>query len=371
MKQLFEKHKVLICVGSGGVGKTTLSASLGVCAAKMGLKTLVMTIDPSRRLKVALGVDSGSVKPVRVPGQKYAGELSACLLNAEEIFRDFIVSSSTNPNLAEQLLKNRLYQQLSTTLSGSQEFTSLLQLTKIAQDQSYDLIILDTPPAQHAVEFLEAPEKIRALFQDRVVRWFVGEEEGQSLIQKIIARSTQIVLSALERITGSTFMRELNHFFATVRTVQAKISERTEMVQKILHAETTGFILVTGFDEAKLREAESLFAFLDSNKYKMRGAFINRAYVAALKPLSNSAPSKLLSEYRRWAAFYQSREVVFQEFTLKWQKRVPVVRLPELSQDTNGLEGLEVFAHEMASAFDNQNRKNSSFGAGRPGADGV
>lgn len=361
----------MICVGSGGVGKTTLSASLGICAAQLGLKTLVMTIDPSRRLKVALGVDSSTVKPVRVPGQKYSGELWACLLNAEEIFRDFIINSSTNPELAQQLLKNRLYQQLSTTLSGSQEFTSLLQLTKITQEQNYDLIILDTPPAQHAIDFLEAPEKIRALFQDRVVRWFVGEEEGSSFIQKIIARSTHIVLSALERITGSTFMKELNHFFATVRTVQAKISERTEIVQEILHAESTGFLLVTGFDEAKLREAEALFGYLDSNKYHLRGAFINRAFVPALRPLPAATEPKLVAEYAQWATFYQSREVFFQDFTEKWQARVPVVRLPELSQDTSGLDGLEVFAHEMGSAYTQQNGHNNVSTNHKPGAERV
>ena len=145
-------------MGSGGVGKTTLSASFAVAAAKMGRRVLVMTIDPSRRLKVALGIESrGSATITRVPNQNYQGEIFALLLDAESIFREFITSSSTDATVAGRLLKNRLYKELSTTLSGSQEFTSLLQLSKIATDERFDLIILDTPPAQHAIDFLEAP----------------------------------------------------------------------------------------------------------------------------------------------------------------------------------------------------------------------
>jgi anion-transporting ArsA/GET3 family ATPase len=350
-EELFKKNNVIICVGSGGVGKTTVSASLGVRAAELGHKVLVVTIDPSRRLKEALGVGDKTFKPTRVPGQNFKGEIWALLLDAENIFREFIVSASSRPELADQLLKNRLYQQLSTTLSGSQEFTSLLQLTSIVADKSYDLIILDTPPAQHAVDFLEAPEKIQSLFHDRVVRWFVGEDEAVGIVQKIISRSTKLVLGALEKITGSIFMRELNGFFSSVRMVQSKIAERTAQVQKILHAETTGFILVTGFDEAKLYEAESLFTYLEQNRYHLRGAIINRAYFEELEGVKTTPGTALDREYTRWSDFHSSRARYFQRFTEKWGARLPVVRMANLSQDINGLKGLEVFANEMDMAF--------------------
>jgi anion-transporting ArsA/GET3 family ATPase len=359
-EDLFKAHNVIICVGSGGVGKTTISASLGVRAAQLGFKVLVVTIDPSLRLKAALGVDDKSFKPTLVPRQKYKGQLSALLLNAENIFREFIVEATTRPELAEQLLNNRLYQQLSTTLSGSQEFTSLLQLTTIVASKDYDVIILDTPPAQHAVDFLEAPEKIQALFHDRMVRWFVGEDDSVGFVQKIISRSTKLVLGALERITGSVFMKELNGFFSSIRMVQSKIAERTDLVQKILHSEKTGFVLVTGFDEAKLQEAGALFTYLDARKYHLRGAIINRAYFEELKDIDAPAGSSLAKEYTRWAKYHSVRAAYFQDFVNKWGARLPVVRMANLSQDINGLHGLEVFANEMDSAFHRSNNGASS-----------
>src|SRR5688500_18511236 len=146
IQNIFTENKVIICVGSGGVGKTTISATLGLLAARQGLRVLVMTIDPSQRLKVALQLNDTdtTIKRISLPGFK--GELHALLLDAEKIFFDFVSGgarkNSAHKNIgAERLFKNRLYQQLSTTLSGSQEFTSLLQLSKIVNTAEFDLVI--------------------------------------------------------------------------------------------------------------------------------------------------------------------------------------------------------------------------------------
>ncbi len=342
------KNKILICVGSGGVGKTTVSASLAVAAAKSGKRVLVMTIDPSRRLKTALGLAPGHETSItRVPSQNYQGEMYALLLDAEAIFREFVTSSSTNPNLADRLLKNRLYRQLSTTLSGSQEFTSLLQLSKIATDERFDLIILDTPPAQHAIEFLEAPEKINALFQDKIVRWFIGEDTSGGIIQRMITTGTRTVLSALERITGSHFMRELNDFFASVRSVQTKISEKTQAVEALLHSNTTAFVLVTGFDSAKLHEAEELNAYLRASGFHLDTVIINRAFVQNIE-MAEPQVEALAGEYEKWRKYHAGREKVYLEYAEKWRQNLTVIRVPDLNREVAGLTGLEGIAYELS-----------------------
>lgn len=349
---LLKKNKVLICVGSGGVGKTTVSAALGVKAAECGLRVLVMTIDPAQRLKVALGLGASGGQKIRVPEQHYSGEIFASLLNAEEIFREFVFSAANDKSKAEKLTQNRLYQQLSTTLSGSQEFTSLLQLSRMVEADEFDLVILDTPPAQHAIDFLEAPEKISALFKETIVRWFIGEWENANFIKKIISRGTQTVLSALELITGSQFMIELNDFFKSVGAVQAKINEYSEGVRQILKRESTGFLLVTGFDEAKLIEAGQLKDYLEGSGYHLRGAIINRAF--PLFDTKNAEVGSALQEtYAQWAKYHAKRELQFQNFVKGWSSQLPIVRVPDFNNDIQGLNGIEVIAHELENAFTN------------------
>lgn len=349
-------QKVLICVGSGGVGKTTVSASLGVLAAKSGKKVLVMTIDPSQRLRVALGLEyednSNESGVVKVPNQNYSGELYATWLNAEKIFDQFIASSSENQELGQKLLKNRLYKQLSTTLSGSQEFTSLLQLTKIVDQSEYDLVILDTPPAQHAIDFLEAPEKLHALFQDSVVRWFLGEEESVGFIRKIIAKGTMTVLLALQKITGSDFMAELSDFFKSVRTVQAKITTRTTMVRELLRRKDTKFLLVTAFDQAKLLEARQLQDYLKAQDYQLNGVLVNRVfpkwYQASMAGDALLSPDPVIGDsLKAWQNYFYDRNIFYKKFVKEWQTDAYVLTLPDLSQELAGLEALEVMTNEI------------------------
>ncbi|MCB0350250.1 MAG: ArsA family ATPase [Bdellovibrionales bacterium] len=350
LEEIIEKHKILICVGSGGVGKTTLSAALGVRAAQLGKKVLVMTIDPSKRLKIALGVGDEQSQGVKISKQRYAGELHVAILDAQTIFDEFITSAAGDSEEAKALLNNMLYQQLSTTLSGSQEFTSLLQLSKISTQDEYDLLVLDTPPAQHAVDFLEAPGKIGALFEEQIVRWFVGSDQV-GFIRKVISAGTKTVFSLLEKITGSRFIHELNGFFRSIRSIQNKISEKTSLVQKILLDSSTGFLLVTGFDEAKLREAEQLNLYLEDKRYHMLGVVINRAFPKwFLNKISPQEP-KVAEEYNKWVNYQQQREGIFKSFSSKWRKDIPVARVPDFNADVYGLDGIEVVANELDCAF--------------------
>lgn len=344
--------KTVICVGSGGVGKTSVSASLAVVAAKMGLKTLVMTIDPSKRLKTSLGLQGTGGDIVEVTLADVDGKLFASVLDAEKIFTEFIFSSASTDEQAQRLLKNRLYQQLSTTLSGSQEFTSLLQLSKVVASRNYDLVILDTPPAQHAVDFLEAPQKLQNLFQESVVKWFVGEDKV-GFIRKILAKSTRIVLSALEKITGSQFMLELSDFFESIQGLQLTINEKTSQVQSLLVSDQTAFVLVTSLDEVKLKEARDMRSYLESRNYCLQLNIVNRAFPnwfidykmqGLTAPPLDHLPDHLIA---KWVAYYEQKNSLFHNIFKEDNKKHKSMMLADHSIDMSGIKSIEVLADEI------------------------
>lgn len=225
MIKLKPETKTLICIGTGGVGKTTLAASCGIGFALEGKKILVLTIDPSKRLAQALGLKpDGDLHKVDLSsvanGKKVSGELWSCVIDHQKSFERFIRQASKNiATEAEinRLLRNKLYLQLSGRLSGSQEFTSLITLYQHVQSKQYDIVILDTPPAQHTWNFLKAPEKIANLFNEGIANWFRAGSESGSLFKKLINIGTTQVLKALELLTGSEFIKELSTFFKAIQ----------------------------------------------------------------------------------------------------------------------------------------------------------
>ncbi len=276
------KSKVIVSVGTGGVGKTSVSAALGVAAALNGRKVLVLTVDPSKRLATSLGVDLKSASISRVILPESLGELSAGVIDSHQIFDQFIRRHAPSSTV-DKILKNRLYVQLSTTLSGSQEFTAMEKLLQSRESGQYDLIILDTPPAQHAQDFLSAPQRIQDLFQDSVTKWFVSaKDKTPGFISQLINKGTRTVLKSLEVLTGSAFIEELIEFFDQIGTVQKHLRDRSRAVQNLLRDECTSFVLVTSFDETKLKEANRLIRDLQASQFKLEGVVINRAFPDAL-----------------------------------------------------------------------------------------
>ncbi|MGZ3826805.1 MAG: ArsA family ATPase, partial [Bdellovibrio sp.] len=225
--QIFKEARILVCVGSGGVGKTTVAAALGVLAAKEGKKVLVLTIDPAKRLAQTLGIE-GSADITKVPGQNFKGELYASVIDHKKTFDDFVARVAKKSESVEKILKNKLYQQLSTNLSGSQEFTSMEKLYSCYASGEFDLIILDTPPTKHAIDFLHAPQKLSALFSEGVAKWFRDPEGKKAgLFGHLLQTGTRQVLKILETLTGSSFIRELSDFFINIEQWQEQLLNRT------------------------------------------------------------------------------------------------------------------------------------------------
>lgn len=349
---IIQNSKVIVCAGSGGVGKTTLSAALAVRAAHLGKRTLVLTVDPAQRLATALGLDlkTHEVKKVEINAP---GELSAAVIDSKKTFDAFIVRHSANEELAQRLLKNRLYEQLSTTLSGSQEFTSLERLYEAYESKRYDLIILDTPPTKHAIDFLKAPERLTNLFQDSVTKWFMmaagGEKSG--FISGLINKGTRTVLKSLEMLTGSQFIDELVDFFASMRNLQKVLRERSHGAQKLLLSRETAFVVVTSFDAAKLAEAQYLRDQLKLMGYRLAGVIINRAFpiwLGAKDDSSSSTSAPLADFYKTFRHYHSERYDLYEKFEKTVGEGVRIQRIPEYNQDVYGIEGLERLAEQLA-----------------------
>ncbi len=353
MEALIQQSKTIICVGSGGVGKTTISAAIGYLAAESGKKVLVLTIDPARRLAQAMGIGSSGAKrePSEVKKFSSGGVLYADSVDAEAAFLEFIKDSYRETSAMQKLADNPLFKQLSTALSGSQEFTSLDRLYRSVKSEKYDLVILDTPPAQNAIEFFLAPEKIYNLFQRSITKWFAGTSDKNPFYVNLLNAGTKTVLAALERITGSQFISALADFFKSVEGLQEKISARSLSVHQLLKSTDTHFVLVSSFDEIKLREAKSLYTELLKFGYQFNYMVVNKycpewIQVAGshLVPLQNQQ----LNEYHaKMLKFYKNQDINFAQIHAEIEKEMKVVKIPEIDQDIGGLEEIRKLADRL------------------------
>ncbi|MBN8540553.1 MAG: ArsA family ATPase [Deltaproteobacteria bacterium] len=370
MDALINEHRVLVCVGSGGVGKTTMAAALALRGRQLGRRVLVVTVDPAKRLASALGLDLTGVEERLVPASEVAraasnsGTLHAAVIDSKKVFDGFIQTHATDPELMKRLAKNRLYEQLSTTLSGSQEFTALERLLQAyeateADGPKYDLIILDTPPTQHAIDFLSAPDRIRGLFQDNITKWFMNPAAnagflGQGIVSTLIGRGTKVALKSLEVLTGARFIEELIDFFHSMQSIQKELRDRSEAVNSILKSRSSVFVLVTSFDVAKLKEAQHLNGHLKKFGYRLGACILNRAFPEHLPSDSEmeqptpeflrESVTRLREVYKKVRADHTVRFHQFEEFEKQVDRDVRVVRVPEYRQDIFGLSDLESLA---------------------------
>ena len=349
-----------------------MAAALAVRARQIGRKALVITVDPAKRLATAMGLDLTGAEERLVPkisgssGSEPAGDLWAATVDSKKIFDEFILRNSADSELIRRLSKNRLYQQLSTTLAGSQEFTALERLLRAIESNRYDLVILDTPPTQHAIDFLSAPERIRGLFQDGITKWFMHPEESagffsQGIVGSIIGRGTKVALKSLEILTGGRFIDELVDFFQSVQSIQKTLRARTERIHDILVSEQATFVLVTSFDAAKLLEAQHLSGHLEHYGYRLGACILNRAFPESLPDMASlqkEIPAPLADAARRLVEFHakvkedhETRFRLFQEFEQEIDESISVVQVPEYREDLFGLEDLEALARFLGSSL--------------------
>lgn len=345
MFDFLDKAKVIVCVGTGGVGKTTVASALAWRAARKGRRVLVLTVDPSQRLKTTMQLKTTG-EWITIPHPDLGGRLKASVMDVKKTFDSFVLKAASHDESARKILENRLYRQLTTTLSGSQEFTALENLVSAVQSGEFDLVILDTPPAQHAMDFLRAPEKLASIFTEGVARWFRDPKgKSENFWLSLFQTGTRQVLRALELLTGSEFMRELSEFFQQIHNWQGQLESRAVESHRLLVDQDTHFVMVGGFDEAKFLECERFAREIRKNGYRLSGMVINRAYPLWLKEAGSAKTQDQL--FHAFVGYYDQRKERTQAFKARVGQEFEIIELPELDEDVSHLNGVARMAETL------------------------
>jgi anion-transporting ArsA/GET3 family ATPase len=380
---------VIVCCGSGGVGKTTLAAAIGLQAAESGRRVVVLTIDPAKRLAQSLGVDELDNTPRRVErvkggtkggtktGPKKAGkgaekgaergELHAMMLDMKRTF-DEIVEAHAAPARAAQILANPFYQSLSSSFAGTQEYMAMEKLGQLARSERWDLIVVDTPPSRSALEFLDAPARLARFLDGRFIRTLlVPARAGSRGYRAVMQAGLGMVTGAVTKILGSQLLTEVQTFVAAMDTMFGGLRERAEATAALLRAEGTAFVVVGAPEPDALREASYFVKRLAEERLPLAGVVMNRVHtsdaagVGAARALSAaeaieddaSASARLAAGVLRvHAARMRAAETERQRmggFTLA-HPTVPVAYVPAFAEDVHDLSALRAVATALCGA---------------------
>jgi anion-transporting ArsA/GET3 family ATPase len=280
--KLLEGKRVCVCAGSGGVGKTTTSAAIALGMAARGAKVAVVTIDPARRLANALGLEELQNEPHRVEaerldgsGLKIRGELWAMMLDPKRTFDELIERIAPDPARAEEIKANRIYRELSTAVSGSQEFTAIAKLYELDQEGDFDLLVLDTPPSRNALDFFDAPGRLTSFLEGRAMKMIV---RPTGLGVRVLGRGASPLLAALRRVTGVNLITDLTTFFSLLGDMTNDFSIRAAQVQQLLRSDATAFLLVTSAQREPIDEAIWFRQTLEQSELPFAGVVVNRVH---------------------------------------------------------------------------------------------
>jgi anion-transporting ArsA/GET3 family ATPase len=291
--------RVVICLGAGGVGKTTTSAALALALAVEGRKVAVVTIDPARRLASALGLARLSSEPQRIEpalleqaGVEVHGELWAMVLDAKRTFDEIVTRLEPDEAAREEILANPVYRELSTAVAGSHELSAIAKLHELYEEHDFDVIVLDTPPSRNALDFLAAPGRLLAFLDGRALQVFMAPG---GLTARLFGRGTALVFSIFARVTGVDMLAELSSFFRSLSGVTEGFSERTRAVAALLRDPQTCFLIVTSPEPEPAREARFLARRLAETGMSQPELVVNRFHGEGLDGRSTEEVAALLS----------------------------------------------------------------------------
>lgn len=359
LDELLHRHHIVICAGSGGVGKTTTAAAIALRGALAGRRTVVLTIDPAKRLANALGMRTldGANAAVTVDGVE-PGMLTAMMLDQKGAWDELVERHAPSPEVRQRILNNRFYQHLSQSFAGSHEYMAVEQLCELHASGAYDLIVVDTPPTRSALDFLEAPQRIADFLDKQVVKWFVRPyvSAGWGTLQ-LMNRTAGFLFRRLEEATGISALAEVSDFFASMSGLFEAFQPRVRRVYELLRSRETFFVLVATPEEQVLAEAEYFCRKVRELDMPLRAVVFNRTHreitggdehvsadeVARLltQVLGDTAGAARLSDnFSRYEMLGRGDGLRMESFRSLLPKGVATIEVPNFNSDVHSLADL-------------------------------
>jgi len=369
------RTRVIVCCGSGGVGKTTVAAAVALRAAERGRNVVVLTVDPARRLAQSMGLTSLDNTPRPVPGVngEAGGSLHAMMLDMKRTF-DEIVEAHADPDRAAQILANPFYQSLSSSFAGTQEYMAMEKLGQLRRAEEWDLIVVDTPPSRSALDFLDAPQRLGRFLDGRLIRLLTGSAKiGGRAYLRVLNTGFSLVTGVFTRVLGAQVLKDVQTFVTALDTMFGGFRERADYTYRLLQTPGTAFLVIAAPEPDALREASYFVERLSTDRMPLAGLIVNRVHraraarlsaarsLAAAEMLQNGhddlADSPSRSSYPLTEAALRlhaermqlaTRERRLAEHFAAAHPSVPVAEIPARPEDVHDLDGLREIGMSLA-----------------------
>jgi anion-transporting ArsA/GET3 family ATPase len=357
--------RIVVCCGAGGVGKTTTAAALALRAAERGRHTVVLTIDPARRLAQSMGLTEldNSPRPVADVDGAAGGELFAMMLDMKRTF-DEVVLAHTDPVKAAEIFANPFYQAMSSTFAGTQEYMAMEKLSQLRATDEWELIVVDTPPSRSALDFLDSPQHLARFLDGRMLRLLLAPARtGGRSVLRVMSASFSIVGRAFTRVLGTELISDVSTFVSSLDSTFGGFRERAERTYRVLQARETAFLLVAAPEPDAIREATYFAERLADERMPLHGMVLNRVHEVAAPALSmerslggseslaaNGDSPTTAAVLRIHAALRRQveRERRIAERFVRAHPTVPLAAVPALAEDVHDLAGLRAVGAALA-----------------------
>jgi anion-transporting ArsA/GET3 family ATPase len=348
LSQLVRDRHIIVCCGSGGVGKTTTAAVLALEAARSGRRACVVTIDPARRLANSLGVDTLPNTPTDIDGP-WPGRLAALMLDPKRTFDDLVHREAGSPERAEGILANRIYRSLSTSLSGTHEYMAMEKLHELVTSAEFDLVVVDTPPSRNALDFLDAPRRLTHFLSNRLFQVLMMPTRASLRVMGVAA---QALLRTIAKVAGAEIVRDAVTFFQLFEGMEEGFRVRAQLVHDLLAQPSTAFVLVAAPRPDSVDEAVHFAAKLEESGMSTAALVVNRvlprfADAAGMADFPEPPPGPDGADYALMVANLRAvvaaagREDDTIAALVRQVDPAPVIRVPMLETDVHDLAGLE------------------------------
>jgi anion-transporting ArsA/GET3 family ATPase len=355
---LVSERSIVVCCGSGGVGKTTTAAVVALEGARQGRRTVVVTIDPAKRLADALGLAGLTDTPSRIDGD-WPGELWATMLDTKSTFDALVLKHAATPEQGERILANSFYRNISGALSGTQEYMAMEKLYELHDETDFDLVVVDTPPTRHALDFLDAPRRLSRFLEHRLFRMLVAPSRG---LAKAVNVAAQTFLRTVSKVVGGDVVDDAIAFFQAFEGMEEGFRQRAARVNQLLAAPETAFVLVASPRRDTVDEAHFFAGRLHEAGISVQGLIVNRVHpsfgattataaAGAAQRAETLTGTAIGGLYRNLADFQAvaSRERGHLAGLADAVAPAPVVWVPFLRTDVHDLDGLDAVAAHVFS----------------------